>query len=129
MGIVYLKHDDILYLHDRLIERDGGLYGIREPRLLSSILMIPQMTFSGEDLYPTVIDKSACYLYFMIKNHPFNDANKRTGVMCFLHFLDINNYNIEVIDLKRLESTAVCIASTKKPFEEDLVLIKELCIK
>ena len=44
-------------------------------------------TFAGQDLYPTIEEKSAHLLYFMVKNHPFTDGNKRSGAFAFIWFL------------------------------------------
>ncbi|MCZ0931945.1 MAG: virulence protein RhuM/Fic/DOC family protein [Oligoflexia bacterium] len=44
-------------------------------------------TFGGQDLYPTIEEKSAHLLYFMVKNHPFTDGNKRSGAFAFIWFL------------------------------------------
>ena len=44
-------------------------------------------SFGGQDLYPTVEEKSAHLLYFMVKNHPFSDGNKRSGAFAFVWFL------------------------------------------
>jgi len=44
-------------------------------------------TFGGKDLYPTIEEKAAHLLYFVVKNHVFNDGNKRTGAFCFVWFL------------------------------------------
>ncbi len=44
-------------------------------------------TFGGKDLYPTVEEKAAHLLYFMVKNHPFTDGNKRSGAFSFVWFL------------------------------------------
>ncbi|MCP4405226.1 MAG: virulence protein RhuM/Fic/DOC family protein [bacterium] len=62
-------------------ERDGHLQGI-----LGSI----NQTFDGEDLYPNVEEKAAHLLYFVIKDHPFSDGNKRIGSFLFLIFLREN---------------------------------------
>ena len=44
-------------------------------------------TFDGKDLYPTVEEKAAHILYFMVKNHPYADGNKRSGAFAFVWFL------------------------------------------
>ncbi len=62
-------------------EREGHLQGI-----LGSI----NQTFDGEDLYPNVEEKAAHLLYFVIKDHPFSDGNKRIGSFLFLLFLGEN---------------------------------------
>lgn len=70
---------DVMVIHARLLERYGGLPGVREPELLASAIARPFQTFGGEDLYPTSIDKSAAILESIVRNHPFLDGNKRTG--------------------------------------------------
>ena len=44
-------------------------------------------SFRGQDLYPTIEEKSAHLLYFMVKNHPFTDGNKRSGAFAYVWFL------------------------------------------
>ncbi len=64
-------------------ERDGSLH-----RILGALYQ----TFGGEELYSTIEQKAAHLLYFVIKDHPFSDGNKRIGAFLFLHYLDKNNY-------------------------------------
>jgi death on curing protein len=61
---------------------------------LESALAQPQMTFGGEELYPTLVDKAAVFGYALIKNHPFLDGNKRTGHAAMEVFLVLNGYEI-----------------------------------
>lgn len=61
---------------------------------LESALAQPQMTFGGEDLYPTLVDKAAALGYALIKNHPFLDGNKRTGHAAMEVFLVLNGYEM-----------------------------------
>jgi prophage maintenance system killer protein len=46
----------------------------------------------GEDVYPSVESKATHLLYFIVKNHPFNDGNKRNGAFAFIRFLQQTNY-------------------------------------
>jgi death-on-curing protein len=73
-----------------VIEKFGGLSGIRDPHLLLSCIESPKMTMFGTDLYPSIYDKAAIYLFNIICNHPFNDGNKRTGAGAAYLFLQIN---------------------------------------
>lgn len=66
-------------MHDIFIEKFGRLQAIRDMNLLMSAIETPKATMFGEDLYPTLYNKAAAYLYHIVQNHPFNDANKRTG--------------------------------------------------
>ncbi|EOQ90771.1 toxin-antitoxin system, toxin component, Fic family [Leptospira yanagawae serovar Saopaulo str. Sao Paulo = ATCC 700523] len=51
-------------------------------------------TFDGESLHPSLFDKAAAYLYYLCKNHPFLDGNKRVALASTLVFLDINGYDL-----------------------------------
>lgn len=70
---------DVIDIHQRQIERFGGLDGIRDEGLLESAVAQPQATFFGEFLHPTICDQASAYLYHIAKNHPFIDGNKRTA--------------------------------------------------
>ena len=79
---------EILALHDRLIEKTGGSFGVRDEGGLESALARPYQTFGGEDLYPSVFLKAGALLHSIVNNHPFIDGNKRTalvGVAYLLH--------------------------------------------
>jgi DNA ligase (NAD+) len=67
------------------------LFGREREHALQSILGNLDQTFGGQDLYPSVEEKAAHLLYFVIKDHPFSDGNKRIGSFLFLLFLRENN--------------------------------------
>lgn len=71
--------EEVLRIHDILIERFGGSPGVRDRELLESSIFRPFGTFGSVDLYPTPIEKAAAILESIVKNHPFLDGNKRTG--------------------------------------------------
>ena len=50
-----------------------------------------QQTFDGIDVYPTTQEKAANLLYFLVKDHPFNDGNKRSAAALFTYFLNLND--------------------------------------
>ena len=83
---------DILLLHEKSIDDFGGSHGIRDIGLLEAALARPFQTFGGADLYPTIIEKAAALGESLIKNHPFVDGNKRTGLLAMLSFLIENQY-------------------------------------
>ncbi|MDC0831535.1 type II toxin-antitoxin system death-on-curing family toxin [Geitlerinema sp. CS-897] len=90
----YLKLIEVLALHRRLIERSGGALGIRDFGLLESAIAQPRMTFGGEDLYSTEIEKAAALGFSIVMNHPFVDGNKRTGHAAMETFLLLNGREI-----------------------------------
>jgi death on curing protein len=71
--------DDILYLHQRVLEQSGGAAGVRDRGALESAVAQPMMTFAGQELYPTLADKAAALGFSLVCNHPFVDGNKRVG--------------------------------------------------
>jgi death-on-curing protein len=82
-----LSKELVLALHQRQLTQFGGLQGLCDEGLLDSALGQPFMTFDGIDLYPTIEEKAARYAFGIIKNHPFADANKRTGTIAMAVFL------------------------------------------
>lgn len=84
----------IAQLKKNLMERKeaGDLFGReRERGALKGILGSIEQTFGGADLYPSVEEKAANLLYFIIKDHPFVDGNKRVASLMFIWFLEKNN--------------------------------------
>jgi prophage maintenance system killer protein len=79
----------IVCLRDDLSARGeaGDLFGRERGESLAGILGAIQQTFGGQDLYPSVEEKAAHLLYFVIKDHPFSDGNKRIGSFLFLLYL------------------------------------------
>jgi len=91
MTIKFLTIEQLIEIHDTFLKQYGGLAGIRDHGLLASSIEMPKVTMFGEDLHKTLFDKSAAYLFHIVKNHPFNDGNKRTGAGSALMFLRVNN--------------------------------------
>lgn len=84
----------IAQMKKSLMEREeaGDLFGReRERGALKGILGSIEQTFGGADLYPSVEEKAANLLYFIIKDHPFVDGNKRVASLMFIWFLEKNN--------------------------------------
>ncbi|MBD2075115.1 type II toxin-antitoxin system death-on-curing family toxin [Phormidium sp. FACHB-592] len=92
--IRYLTLIEILELHRRILEQSGGASGIRDMSLLESAIAQPRMTFGGEDLYPSLLEKAAALGFSIIMNHPFLDGNKRTGHAAVETFLVLNGMEI-----------------------------------
>jgi death-on-curing protein len=90
----YLTLNEVLELHYRMIGLYGGSAGIRDIGTLESALAQPRMTFGGEELYPTLVEKASALGFSLIKNHPFVDGNKRTGHAAMEVFLVLNGFEI-----------------------------------
>jgi len=76
----YLTLGETLELYRKIIEQSGSSLGIRDLDALESAIAQPRMTFGGEDLYPTVVEKASALGFSLIMNHPFVDGNKRTSL-------------------------------------------------
>ena len=69
--------------------------GVLNRSELESAVAQPCMTFDGQDLYPTTIEKAAALCFSLIQNHPFIDGNKRVGHAAMEVFLKRNGYEID----------------------------------
>jgi len=80
--------------HDRQINEHGGLPGLRDKGLLLSALSRPENTYHYSSPKPDVAELAAAYGFGLAKNHPFNDANKRTALIAMRLFLKLNGYDL-----------------------------------
>ena len=79
--------EEVLEIHELMIQRYGGGKGIRDMQMLISAIERPFQSFDKEELYPTDFDKAAALMESIISNHPFIDGNKRTGYSVAALFL------------------------------------------
>jgi death-on-curing protein len=100
----YLTLSEVLELHRRVIEQTGGADGVRDLAGVESAVVQPQMTFDGDELYPSLIDKAAALCFSLVMNHPFVDGNKRIGHAAMETFLILNGHelNADVDDAESL---------------------------
>ncbi len=93
--MIILSKEQVLMLHERLIEATGGSKGVRDEGMLDSALSNPFQSFGGEELYPSVQAKAAQLCYGLVKSHAMLDGNKRLGTHVMLVFLALNGYELE----------------------------------
>ena len=93
-----LSKEQVIKIHNMLISQTGGSDGIRDEGLLESALNAPFETFDGEYIYRTIKAKAAKLGYFLVKNHPFLDGNKRIGILVMITFLEINGVEVTCTD-------------------------------
>lgn len=75
----------------QIIQITGVLFGREKDQSFKSSLQSIYQTIGGEDVYPSIEEKAANLLYFIVKNHSFSDGNKRIAAGLFVYFLDMNN--------------------------------------
>lgn len=91
----YLEISHVMAIHQVLIEKYGGLHGLRDRGLLDSALSQPRQSAFGEDIYPDTPSKAAAYAYSISENQPFLDGNKRTATAVALTFLRLNQFDFK----------------------------------
>ncbi len=90
----YLTLREVLSLYEEVMAATGGAVGIRDLGGLESAVAQPRMTYGGEELYPTLVEKAAALGFALIMNHPFVDGNKRVGHAAMETFLVLNGYEL-----------------------------------
>ncbi len=100
---VWIDKDDCLAFHNHLIARFGGTAGLRDEGLLESALARPQQLASYGS--PSLFEMAAAYAHGIVKNHPFLDGNKRSGLMCAALFIETNGFHFEASEESAVERT------------------------
>lgn len=113
---VWVTEEDCLSFHDKLLARFGGASGVRDPGLLASALARPQHLFAHEK--PTMFDMAAAYAHGIVKNHPFVDGNKRSGLLAATLFLEANGMRFSATEEDAVVQTLALAAGaiTAKDF-------------
>lgn len=109
----FLTFDEVLAIHAHQIDRYGGDFGLRDHALLASALAMPRAGFGGEDLHPDLVEKAAACLFHFVRNHPFVDGNKRTGLAVALVFLRLNGIAIDATDDELVELVLDVVAGRR----------------
>jgi death-on-curing protein len=103
--VIYLTVSDVVGLS----EAEVGPDILVDLGLLESAVLRPQQTVAGQDAYPDIHTKAAALMHSLIRNHPFVDGNKRTGVLAVAVFYGLNGWEI-VADQGAIVALAVDVA-------------------
>ena len=114
--MIRLSKEQVILLHQRLIETTGGSTGIRDEGMLESALSNPFQSFGDVELYPSIQAKAAQLCFGIVKNHPMIDGNKRLGTHVMLVFMALNGYEL-LYTQQELSSTILDLAAGKIGFE------------
>jgi death-on-curing protein len=114
---VYKRQEQILFIHARLVDETGGSHVVRDLSMLLSAIGRPQSTYGSQDLYPDLFHKAAVLMDSLIRNHPFLDGNKRTGIAAAGIFFQINGYQFHVSN-KELVTFTLEVAESRYTLEE-----------
>jgi len=121
-----VKVSEVQYLALRLAREQYSFnepipdFSTRFPNILESCILTPFQTFSGKDLYPSLVAKASVLFYLMIKNHPFQNGNKRIAMTTLLVFLFFNGKWIRV-DTQELYNFTVWVAQSPPRVKDQVV--------
>ena len=106
-------------IHVEVLAAHGGASGVRDVALLESAVAAPQATMRGEPLIGDPVDVAAAYLFYLCRNHPFVDGNKRTALAACLVFLSENGLlPEEQLDTDAWESLTLAVAAGRLDREQ-----------
>ena len=125
-GIWQMNYDEAKTLIDNMSFGNGStLFGLEKDQSFKSSLGAIYQTFEGKELYPSIHEKAANLLYFVVKNHSFSDGNKRIAAALFIYFLERNNALKDkngklLIDNNTLAAMTLMLALSK-PEEKEIM--------
>ena len=117
-----LTKQQIVLLHEQLINETGGANGLRDEGMLESAISAPFQEFQAFSPYPTIQQKAARLAYGLIMNHPFVDGNKRIGAHVMLTLLMLNGIELEYTQ-QELSDVVLQVAAGKSGYDELLAWI------
>lgn len=112
----------------QLRNKYGGseLFGNEKDKSFRSSIASIDQSFGGQELYPSIEEKAANLLYFVVKNHSFSDGNKRIAAWLFVWYLNKNNYLYNEIGKLKIENNALAsitlMIALSKPEEKELMI-------
>jgi death-on-curing protein len=112
--LVHPTVEAVKAIHREVLEAHGGSPGLRDQALLESAVAAPQATMMGQPLFSDPREVAAAYLFYLCRNHPFIDGNKRVALATCLVFLSENGFlSHESLDADAWEAFVLEVASSR----------------
>ena len=121
----HLTVEMVREIHAEAIARFGGSDGVLESALLESAIAAPQASFGGKSPYRDRAEVAAAYLYYLCRNHPFIDGNKRAALGSCIVFLRLNEVEPKP-DGPEWEEFVLAIAAGRLDREQATIRLREL---
>ena len=121
----HLTVEIVREIHAKAIARFGGSDGVRDTALLESAVAAPQASFGGKSPYRDLAEVAAAYLYYLGRNHPFIDGNKRAALGSCIVFLRLNGFAPRP-DRPEWEELVLAIAAGNLDREQATTRLREL---
>jgi death-on-curing protein len=125
---VHLTVEQVIDIHSVVLDEFGGMAGIADQGLLESAVAAPQATAFGDSPYADLIEVGAAYLFYICRNHPFRDGNKRAAMAAAVVFLRLNGVNPKP-DGPRWESLVLDVAASRLDRNETTARLRKLVPK
>ena len=117
----------VLAIHEEVLAAHGGSPGLRDESLLESAITAPQATMMGQPIFRDPIDIAAAYLFYLCRNHPFVDGNKRAALATCLVFLSENELlPNEELDVDAWEKLTLGVAASELDREQTANQLRKL---
>ncbi len=121
-----ITYEDCINVISKLrFNSESNLFALERDEGLKEVIGTIYQSFDGKDLYPTIEEKAANFLYLITKNHAFIDGNKRIAATLFIYFLEfyniLYNENRQIIDNNTLVAITLLIAQSN-PKEKDILI-------
>jgi death on curing protein len=114
-------------IHAEVLAAHGGAAGLRDEALLESAVAAPQATMMGKPLFTRPVEMAAAFLFYLCRNHPFADGNKRTALATCLVFLSENGLLPgEKLDARAWEQLTLDVAASRLDREQTTARLKKL---
>jgi len=118
-GLLHPTVEAVKAIHREVLQAHGGSAGIRDEGLLDSAVAAPQATMMGQPMFREPVEVAAAYLFYLCRNHPFIDGNKRTALATCLVFLSENGLlSQEKLDADVWEQLVLDVAASRIDREE-----------
>ena len=108
---IHLDVDIVQEIHAEAIAEFGGSSGVRDLTLLESAVAAPQATIGGKSPYLDLIEVGGAYIFYIRRNHPFIDGNKRAALGRCIVFFDLNGVKVPP-DRPEWEALVLAVASS-----------------
>jgi prophage maintenance system killer protein len=123
-----INYEEAMWAINGLREKFGGssLFGNEKDESFQGSLAAIYQTFDGQYVYPSIEEKAANLLYFVVKNHSFSDGNKRIAAFLFVWFMEKNRILYRADGSKRIADNALVaitlMIAESKPVEKDMMI-------
>ena len=124
----HLTVEIVREIHAEAIARFGGSDGVREMALLESAVAAPQASYGGKSVYADVAEIAAAYLFYLCRNHPFIDGNKRAALGACIVFLRLNGIKPKP-DAPEWEELTLAVAASELDRDETTARLRKLLPK